>query len=361
MVAAPPRDGAEANGVSKERVLRTKIGLLNAQYLAPSIMALHGMPEARPFVHHGEISLTQFPAKKYDRYKVWAVFEFLASLGYVRIDGELVTATPLGKAITRDPSFLGTPLSYIGYCDFLPILRGERPLSTDRRLNVHGSGGVHGPFITSRLVHEALKSGAFQAAVDVGCGNGRFLSFLHKTWKDLTLIGTDFDSVSLRESAGTLGGRATDDPRFFAMENGCLFGGDIKAPEKLRDSLVNLGVDPRRTMLFTFFIFHEVLGHSDVHLVDLLNRYHALFGRQLVFAEIFDIPWHVIARSPDMTPAAVYLLFHRLADQKPISFAQWEAAIQESHWAAHDFVPVGRPVGETDPPCYWSGVFGLKG
>ena len=309
----------------------------------------------RTLMEESSIKISELArSNELDSYNLWATLDFLASLGYLHIDDAKnnVWLTPLGAGVFRRAGAFQVPRAYLAgagdtFTDIIEVLRGRRPLTRrDLLSDIQGAGQQNHAYFEAAA--SAYVAEGIEAIVDMGMGDGSALIYsgsLNRHRPTLRYVGTDFHSIAVEEGARRLGKAGVRAHTFQA---------NFKEPEALAGKLRELGIDPMRIALTSFFILEEVIGRDGEGMRELLDRYYENIGPIFAFGEIYTIDWRILANCGGPTTVPVYSLIHRLSPQEILSREQTFAIIDESRWRQAAFHPIGR-VGRLDKEQYSAG------
>ena len=211
---------------------------------------------------------------------VWTqIFEVLACLGWVEIEGQRIVCTPKGTVAIAYARQYWYPMSYLETLIEVPTLLFGDPsllhakadrgteLHVNRALDIQFSGAVFEntckrPFFDVVLpLFERLPLASQPiAVVDTGCGNGVLLKSLYEGVRDrtsrgrhlseypLVMVGVEPSAVARETTSAALA--LTDVPHY-------VIEGDIANPDKLARKLCELGIDPYRSLHVSKAVIHN--------------------------------------------------------------------------------------------------------
>lgn len=173
------------------------------------------------------------------------------------------------------------------------------------------------PELARILLRRGIKN-----VLDLGCGNGSFLSILAGAIPDFRGIGVEIDPLTAEEARQTI--TASD-----RRDSVRIITGDVGEPESF----------PRDTneaeAITAIGILHEF--RKDDSLIPLLNRYKVRFPSARLFLIEFDTPgWKELRQrphAPERRSAAIYRFLHHFSEQGlPQSEAEWVETIKNTNW-----------------------------
>ncbi len=315
-------------------------------YVMPFWVALAQIPLGERLAQGEQVNLTESSSIAVANLAAW--FGVLKDVGMAETsaDGVKVRLTEYGQARWQARHALGVPWSYLQHFKILELLlRGQGNVHCDRGHNVTGSGNTHGPIFA--LAEAVIAATQAKFIVDIGCGDGAFLAWALKVreaqGKTLQPVGVDFETVPLQITSQRVPGAQ-------------VFRGNIKDPDQIAKDLRARGLDPADGIYFTNFIAHEVTGETFGMRPDTLFEAHCRhlgMGHGNVFAEVYQLPWQVIARQGryERSTNPPYGLVHTLSGQGMLKESDWLKAFKGAGFSRTDYKPM-RPINRGEDPLY---------
>lgn len=263
----------------------------------------------------GSFCIADFPAI-HRPFFLRTIFHYLVSLGLLQtLDDERFQITVLGtKALSREGAFLILQ-SYRDYFDQLPrLLAGEVAPAVNRRLNVAGSGSLHRrKFFPSAL--ELIQGETWDCAVDVGCGDGTFLSCLLREHPKTLVIAIDQSVIAIEETTRRLAGQTVRS----VVADGC----------KIQDWVTAIPTGLKKCLVTLWFVIHEFSrGETDL-VVDYFQRLSTLLpDAEVLLGEIVALPSSLLATHRHHSIMPEFLLFHALSGQGVLSWEQFHKVLE---------------------------------
>ena len=284
---------------------------LRGRFLVPVLSALAELDLLKP-MQSGSFRLDDFESIP-NRHVLRALIDYLESVGLLEFDNvfEAWSTTELGESMFRRAGAALILESYQDYFDRLPeLLTSDHATATcDRRKNVLGSGSLHQrKFFPPAL--EILSDLQPDTVIDLGCGDGTFLSLAMDRLPQANAIGVDLSEVAIAEAETRLTGRPVNFTTCDAS----------KIDEWSR-------VVPRshRPVVVMWFVLHEFAQKQTDIAVDFFKRLHA------VMPQCHVLLGEVVAHRPNDLAAAKldsampeFSLFHALSGQGLLSWNQLE-------------------------------------
>ena len=131
----------------------------------------------------------------------------------------------------------------------------------DRLENVIGSGSVHGRKFFNKGIQNINKVfGKIDTHIDVGCGDGKYLSLINNNVKNKNIIGIDFSQISV--NATLLNLKKGENNNSINAFKANAFNLNL-----VHKRLNQLKINKNSNILFTFwFILHENKNISPPHI-----------------------------------------------------------------------------------------------
>jgi len=252
------------------------------------------------------------------------VFQYLARIGLLINHQEKTwQVSELGRQIFQRSSSFYVPHSYHAYMDDLSgQLTGKTSLtpSVDRAENVIGSGKTHlryFPLATSFLKRRTQ----FDVIVDIGCGDGKFLSTVLKAVPGKAAIGIDNSPVSVQMTQENLRhehpGREID-----------ILCSDAADTTDWGQKLKQI-VRSRRLAISMWFLIHEISQKDPGRIIAFLKNVHHLFPEAcLIICEIVRHESEVLAKHCKKSLMPEYLFFHDVSNQGVLSWTEYHQILQ---------------------------------
>lgn len=303
----------------------------------------------------------------------------LAELGWFNAKNSTYEFTELGLFFAKRASAYGVTVSYIPTLRKLDDLifgdprilsnttSGAEELHVDREMNIWGSGGAHSSYfkVVDEIIIELFNKPIEEqpkGILDMGCGNGAFLTHLFsviesQTYRGtvldeypLTIIGVDYNQAALKVTRATL---------IQADIWGKVIWGDIGNPELLASDLKNnYGIELENLLNVRTFLDHNRIwdqpnrspsrisastgayaykgrriGNNLVaeSLKEHIEKWTPFVGRfGLLLIELHTVKPDLVAQSLGKTAATAYDLTHGYSDQYILEIDEYLHLIQEA-------------------------------
>jgi len=309
----------QSNNISEELTF-----LIRGFFSTPVITALSRLGAFEIMLAKVAFVPHDFPAVT-NKALLQASFQYLARIGLLLMDPQNDTwqLSELGKQIFQRSSSFYVPHSYHAYMeDFYGQFTGKVSWtpSVDRAENVIGSGKTHlryFPFATSFLKRRTQ----FDVIVDIGCGDGKFLSTVLKFIPGKAAIGIDNSSVSVQMTQENLRrehpGREIDIVCSDATDT-ANWGQKIKKIAETKMLVISM-----------WFLIHEISQKDPRRIIDFLKHVYNLFPEAfLIICEIVRHENEVLAKHCKKSLMPEYLFFHDLSRQGVLSWAECHQILQ---------------------------------
>ncbi|MBI3998994.1 MAG: methyltransferase domain-containing protein [Candidatus Omnitrophica bacterium] len=252
-------------------------------------------------------------------------FHYLARIGLVmrREQRQSFELTELGRQILQRASSFYVPHSYHAYMEnFYSQLINKNAVQpvVDRVENVIGSGRTHlryFPFAISFLKRRI----SFDMIVDVGCGDGGFLSAILKVVLGKAVVGIDSAPIAVQMTRENL--RKLHPDREIHMI--CADAREVSNWGKKLEEIAK----QRIMVLSLWFLIHEISQKEPSRVIDFLNQIHDFFpDASLIICEIICHEDQVLARHSRESLMPEYLFFHDLSGQGVLSWADYQQILE---------------------------------
>lgn len=288
------------------------VSLMRGYYAVPVISSLGRFGVLDLLVENDAVPFDRIE-EKMNRRTARFVVTYLARIDLLTLSrsGE-VSCTDLGRSVFKRWGGFAIMHSYHPYMSSIDQLlfekdfdRTKEGISVDRAVNILGSGQLH----SKKFFGVGLDwlEGPVNRIVDVGCGDGLFLTMAGAKFPDAKLTGVDYSEIALKKSAkrvaDALDGRRIDtalhDARYL----------DTEVPK--------MDIDEEDGVVFSFwFLLHEVCDGSTERMLSIFRAIVDRFpGCSILIGEIFEADADKMA---EVSPAFIspeFLFFHDLSGQ----------------------------------------------
>lgn len=333
--------------VDHKKVRGSVISLLRGSFSSPTIAALAELGLIERMLA-GPFRVEDFPIAV-DKRVLSSVFVYLHSL-------DLLKAMPEGgygltdegrTALKRSGAFL-LLCSYRGYFENLAgLLTGDSEATVDRRRNVLGSGSLHSKKFFP-AVWEMFRRAHPSALIDVGCGDGQFLTDACTEWPDVSIAAVDLSPIAVETTLKRLETFGRKDV-VGIVESGANVGDWIAhLPEALKAG--------SPLVLAMWFVVHEFSGGDPKTVIRFFHEVRsALPKANIILGEITALPPELLAEHHESSIMPEMLFFHDLSRQGVLKWETWHHVLDEIPYsliAERQFDLVGEVGEQTTPSSF---------
>ena len=223
--------------------------------------------------------------------------------------------TDLGTEIFKRSNSFYVPHSYREYILNLGNIFDKKTnikkLKVDRDENIIGSGITHMRYFPPIISYLSMNY-KFDTGIDVGCGNGHFLNLMNNNFDNLDLNGFDVSSTSVssaklikKKNGNKINIFKADASKIISWKN------KIKGKEK-------------KTILFFWFLLHEISNNKKSIVIDYLKRIKKNFpGAKIVICELTRQQDSILQENCEKSLMPEYLLFHDFSGQGVLSYSDY--------------------------------------
>ena len=254
---------------------------------------------------------------------------YMARLGLIEdVDGKnyIYRATELGIEIFRRVNSFYVPHSYYEYMyQYHSMIQDEssslKP-EVERLENVIGSGITHLRYFPPAVSFLKRKV-QFDTLVDVGCGDGHFLSTFIKEVPGKKIVGVDLSSLSTKTTDQILRNKYPE----INLTTVCCDALDVKkwSQEAIR---VASGGEVAISM---WFLLHEISRNQPKILIEFLRQIHQTFpAAPLVIGEVVRQSEDILVKNNFRSLLPEYLFFHEISNQGILSWQEYKDVLNDS-------------------------------
>lgn len=296
------------------------IASLRGRYLVPVVTTLVEL-NMLPRILSGPFGIDTFQEIKNPN-MLSAIFHYLESIAIFHRDkdDELYRVSELGKTILKRSGAFLILDSYHDYFDRLPeLLQSEHPAATvNRKRNVLGSGTHHkNKFFRTAL--DFISQEPWDNIVDLGCGNGEFLSLAVEQNRNAVPVGVDLSPIAIEETQTALP-----------------FSQTMIASATDVHEWATIVPTEGQTIISMWFILHEFAAAKSKVAIDFLNKLHRqLPTAHLLLGEIVAIDASDLAEWRHDSAVPEFMLFHSMSGQGVLSWSQYKTIANEIPYEIH--------------------------
>jgi Putative methyltransferase len=331
-----------------KKVRGSLISLLRGFFSSPTIATLAELGLIERMLA-GPFRVEDFPIAV-DKRVLSSVFLYLHSLNLLEsMPGGAYGLTDEGRiALKRNGAFL-LLYSYRGYFENLAgLLTGDsEAVTVDRRRNVLGSGSLHSKKFFP-AVWEMFNGAHPSALIDVGCGDGQFLTNACTEWPDVSIAAVDLSPIAVETTLKQL--------ETFGRKNvvGIVESG-VNVAEWIAHLPETLKADSP-LVVSMWFVVHEFSGGDSKTVIRFFREVRsALPEADIILGEINALPPELLAEHHEASIMPELLFFHDLSRQGVLSWETWHDVLDEIPYkliGERQFDLVGEVGEETTPSSF---------
>jgi len=256
---------------------------------------------------------------------------YLTRLGLVEdVDGKEheYRATELGAEIFRRANSFYVPHSYFEYMyhfhDMIQDESGTIKPECERLENVIGSGITHLRYFPPAVSFLKRKV-EFDTLIDIGCGDGHFLSTFIKAVPDKRVVGIDLSNLSTQATESNLKEKYPN----IDLTTICCDALDVEKWSQEALQFANGG----KTAISMWFLLHEISRNKPEILIEFLRQVHKTFpSSPLVIGEVVQQSEDILLSNNARSLLPEYLFFHEISGQGILKWQQYKDVIAESDY-----------------------------
>jgi 2-ketoarginine methyltransferase len=330
-----------------KKVRGSVISLLRGSFSSPTIAALAELGLIERMLA-GPFHVEDFPIAV-DKRVLSSVFLYLHSLNLLKgMPGGRYGLTDEGRiALKRSGAFL-LLCSYRGYFENLAgLLTGDSEAAVDRRRNVLGSGSLHSKKFFP-AVWEMFRGSHPSALIDVGCGDGQFLTDACTEWPGVSIAAVDLSPIAVETTLKRLETSGRKDVVGIVKSGASVADWIAGLPEALKAG--------SPLVVSMWFVVHEFSGGDPRTVIRYFHEVRsALPKADIILGEINALPPELLAEHHESSIMPEMLFFHDLSRQGVLTWETWHHVLDEipySRIAERQFDLVGDPGERTTPSSF---------
>lgn len=252
-----------------------------------------------------------------------ATINYLLSLGLIDSseDGTLFKVTETGRYVFERSGVFGLLNSYRNYfTDFKANVQATKqpPERVDRFENILSSGQMHSrkyfPWAIDRIKNSTTKN-----LVDLGCGNGEYLSKAISASNAQYVVAVDLSSIAVAHST----------KRLSSTFDSCVIEGIVCSADDIESWSKLIPCNGESTIISAWFVLHEFCHGGSKSVIEWLERLHSACPEaELIVAEIVATPPSWLASVHRRSIYPEIHLFHELSGQSLLPWHEHENWIQ---------------------------------
>jgi hypothetical protein len=284
------------------------------------------------------------------------IVKYLAQIGLLSASNSEVdsySATPLGKKIFARYGTFVLLHSYKSFMDDVDSLLFDENTPTpkcDRLENVIGSGLTHG----SRYFPVALKmldKTKLGTMIDMGCGDGFFLSSVVERFPGVDIVASDFSQIALDQTV--LNVNKVDN-----SINITTILSDLYNVEKWASEFLEKNKQVKENIAISiWYVIHEISQGSVERVINLFNNIHKFLPKaQLIIGEITRIDDELLAENRLLSVMPEFQFFHDISGQGILKWSEYQTILEKIPYtltAEQIFDPLSSDTGEIPTGFIW--------
>jgi SAM-dependent methyltransferase len=318
----PVTEVAIDHKMDHKKVRGSVISLLRGSFSAPTIAVLAELGLVDRMLA-GPFRVEDFPVAA-DKRVLSSVFVYLHSLNLLKgmPEGGYGLTDEGRTAFKRSGAFL-LLFSYRGYFENLAgILTGDAgAVAVDRRRNVLGSGSLHSKKFFP-AVWQMFNGTRPSSLIDVGCGDGQFLTDACNEWPDVSVAAVDLSPIAVETTLKRLETVGRKDVVGIVKSGASVVEWIAHLPESLKTG--------SPLVLSMWFVVHEFSGGDPDTVIRFFQEvWSALPKGDIILGEITALPPELLAEHYESSIMPELLLFHDLSRQGVLSWEMWHHVLDE--------------------------------
>lgn len=314
--------------MSEREVVEDLVLLLRGFFATPAISSLGRLgvlEEMRisPNFHAASFSVVKNQKLFQD------TLNYFARLGLIEpinTEMKLFKTTKLGVDVFRRANSFYVPHSYFDYLyKFHEMIQNQEDVvvpEVERLENVIGSGITHLRYFPPAVSFLKRKAN-FDTLVDIGCGDGHFLSSFVAQVPDKKIIGIDMSEVSTNATYVNL---KRDFPKV-NLKTFCCDGSDVsKWSKEVLEYSGNNSV-----AIAMWFLIQEISKNNPKVIIKFLSEVRSIFPHApIVIGEMVRQSEEILLKNRHRSLIPEYLFFHEMSNQGVLSWSEYKEILAET-------------------------------
>jgi SAM-dependent methyltransferase len=310
----------------KRDIIEDIVVLLRGFFTTPIISSLGRLGVLRTMRLTSSFTINNFPQVK-NKKLLLDTFSYFVRIGLLEnIDGhgEAYRASDLGKEIFRRSNSFYVPHSYYEYLyhyhEMIQNQQGDIKCEVERAENVIGSGKTHERYFPP-IISFLKRKVECDVIVDIGCGDGQFLSNFSAVMSDRKVVGIDISRLSVEKAYKNL--REKHPQLDIAMV--CSDALDVKNWSKEVHSKAGTG----KIVIAMWFLLHEISKGKTVNVVEFLGHIHELFPTtSIVIGDVIKQPEDTLSNNNLRSIMPEYLFIHEISGQGILFWQEYQEILK---------------------------------
>jgi SAM-dependent methyltransferase len=297
----------------KREIIEDIAMLLRGFFATPVISSLGrlGVLERMASVQDFTLNyFTEIPNKNL----LYASIQYLLRLGLLeKREGsdEIFSTSELGKEIFKRANSFYVPHSYFDYMshyhDLIQTQPGAIKCEVERLENVIGSGKTHLRYFPPVISYIKRKLN-IDLLVDIGCGDGQFLSAFIKSIPDKKIVGIDLAQLAVESTIKNI-------KQIFPKQDIATLCCDAVDVNKWGKEVLSIA-GKANVIISMWFLLHEISRAKPGNLINFFGAIHKIFpSAPIVVGEVVCQGDDVLVKNHESSLMPEYLFFHEMSGQ----------------------------------------------
>ncbi len=311
----------------KREIIEDIVVLLRGFFSTPMISVLGRMGVLESMGSASSFTVSDFPdvPNKKLLQDTISYFVRIGLLEKVKDKNGVYAGSELGKEIFRRAQSFYVPHSYFDYMhhyqDLIQDPSGNARREVERLENVIGSGRTHERYFPPAISFLKRKV-SFDVIVDIGCGDGGFLSAFLKEVPGKKVVGIDLSKLSTEETLRNL-------KREYPQLDITVICSDALDVKKWSERVIS-AAGTGKTAIAMWFLLHEISENKPEKIVDFFRRVHDLFpDAPVVVGEVVRQGDDVLLKNSARSIMPEYLFFHEMSGQGILSWDGYREVLKK--------------------------------
>jgi len=297
----------------KREIIEDIVVLLRGFFSTPIISSLGRLGVLEKMGLSSSFMVDDFPDIK-NKKLLKDTFRYFVRLGLIENvsdQKDIYKASELGREIFRRSNSFYVPHSYFEYMyryhDLLQNTSEKMNCEVEKLENVIGSGKTHQRYFPP-VISFAKRKLDFDVIVDIGCGDGQFLSAFLKGMTVKKTIGVDISKLSTDATYKNLREQYPQQELIMICSDAL----DVDKWSKEVLSVTGRG----KLVISMWFLLHEISRNKPVNVIEFFNQIHRIFtNAPIVIGEVVCQSDDVLLRNNVKSLMPEYLFFHEMSGQ----------------------------------------------
>ena len=200
----------------------------------------------------------------------------------------------------------------------------------DRLTNIIGSGQANGKKYFP-VAMEIMKKHKVQTVLDIGCGDGYFLSKVLESFPNINVFGVDISEISVAVTERNLRSKFPE----ASIKTFLSSGDDIEkwASWLLADSESGTA----KQVITMWYLLHEISKNDKNVVIGYFRKLNQFFPKtSLMIGEIVAVPPDILAQNRSGSVIPEYLFFHQISGQGVLSWVDYQEILKNIPYVLED-------------------------